>query len=136
MDWDEGVDVGGPFGPYRQSERLAIYRDAAQRLLSEGFLYECYCTDEELEEDRQRYLEQGLMPRYSGRCRDLSDWGATATGSRGEKTGLKVQGPGGGRDHPPGSCPGGDQLCHRQHRRFHRPAFKRHAGLQFLRHRR
>ncbi|NLM95967.1 MAG: glutamate--tRNA ligase, partial [Firmicutes bacterium] len=95
LDWDEGVDVGGPYGPYRQSERLAIYRDAAQRLLSEGFLYECYCTDEELEEDRQRYLEQGLMPRYSGRCRDLAAGERRRLAAEGRKPALRFKVPAG-----------------------------------------
>ena len=95
LDWDEGVDVGGPYGPYRQSERLAIYRDAAQRLLSEGFLYECYCTDEEMAEDRKRYLDQGLMPRYSGRCRNLSDEERRRLAAEGRKPALRFKVPAG-----------------------------------------
>lgn len=62
LEWDEG--------PYRQSERLAIYQDYAERLLREGKAYRCYCTPEELEERRKKALEKGVTPRYDGRCRD------------------------------------------------------------------
>jgi nondiscriminating glutamyl-tRNA synthetase len=72
LDWDEGVDVGGPHGPYRQSERLDIYEEHTQRLLAEGKAYYCYCTEEELEEQRQELLAKGEMPRYLGNCRDLT----------------------------------------------------------------
>ncbi len=95
LDWDEGVDVGGPYGPYRQTERLAIYRDVAQKLLAEGFLYECYCTAGELEEDRQRYLAQGLMPRYSGRCRTLSEKERRRFEEEGRKPALRFKVPAG-----------------------------------------
>ena len=55
LDWDEGPEVGGPHGPYRQSERATIYRDAADRLLASGAAYRCFCTPEELESaSRQR----------------------------------------------------------------------------------
>ena len=53
LDWDEGPDVGGPHGPYRQSQRLDIYREKAERLLAQGDAYRCYCTPEELEERRR-----------------------------------------------------------------------------------
>jgi nondiscriminating glutamyl-tRNA synthetase len=71
LDWDEGVEIGGEYGPYRQSERLHIYEEFTQRLLAEGKAYFCYCSEEELEEQRQKLLAQGEMPRYTGRCRDL-----------------------------------------------------------------
>jgi len=53
LNWDEGVDVGGPYGPYRQTERLDLYQKYVDRLLETGQAYRCYCTEEELEEQRQ-----------------------------------------------------------------------------------
>ena len=53
LTWDEGPEVGGPHGPYRQSERMDVYRDVAARLVEGGFAYHCYCTPEELEEQRE-----------------------------------------------------------------------------------
>ena len=62
MDWDEGIDVGGENGPYRQMERLDIYKEVTQRLLDEGKAYYCYCSEEELEAERQAQLERGETP--------------------------------------------------------------------------
>lgn len=73
IDWDEGPGVGGPYGPYRQSERLDLYREAADRLLAEDKAYRCYCTPEELEERRRQARARGEPPRYDRRCRNLSD---------------------------------------------------------------
>lgn len=73
LDWDEGPDVGGPYGPYRQSERLEIYREFALRLLEEGKAYRCYCTPEELETKKRAALNAGRPPLYDGSCRELSD---------------------------------------------------------------
>ncbi len=70
--WDEGVDVGGPFGPYRQTERRDRYGLAAARLLETGTAYPCYCTPEELDAERATAEARGEAPRYSGRCRELS----------------------------------------------------------------
>lgn len=72
IDWDEGPDKGGPVGPYKQSQRLDIYRQYAQKLIDEGKAYRCYCTPEELEADKKRAVEAGDIPRYSGRCRHLT----------------------------------------------------------------
>lgn len=72
IDWDEGPDVGGPHGSYRQSERLEIYLHYARRLIEEGKAYYCYCTDEELVLRRKEMLSQGKVPHYDGRCRDLT----------------------------------------------------------------
>jgi len=68
VDWDEGPDKGGPFGPYRQSERGAIYEEFLRKLQREGYVYPCYCTTEELEKEREEALEEGRPPRYSRRC--------------------------------------------------------------------
>ncbi len=71
LQWDEGPDVGGPHGPYRQSERLHLYRSYAQELLASGRAYYCFCSAEQLEADRQAALAAGLPPRYSGACRRI-----------------------------------------------------------------
>jgi nondiscriminating glutamyl-tRNA synthetase len=72
LDWDEGPDQPGKYGPYRQSERLEIYRRYASQLLDQGMAYRCYCTAEELEEKRKRFLAKGIPPKYDGRCRNLT----------------------------------------------------------------
>ncbi len=72
LDWDEGTDVGGPYGPYRQTERADRYGLAAARLLEIGIAYPCYCTPEELEAERAAAERAGIAPRYSGKCRELS----------------------------------------------------------------
>ncbi len=69
LDWDEGPDVGGPLGPYRQSERKEIYRRHAMQLIDSGHAYFCFCSAEQLETERQAALKAGQQPRYSGRCR-------------------------------------------------------------------
>ncbi|MGD8868174.1 MAG: glutamate--tRNA ligase [Gemmatimonadales bacterium] len=72
IDWDEGPDVGGDYGPYRQSERTSIYQDYARRLMDSGRAYRCYCTPEELEAKKQAALSRGKPSVYDGTCRDLS----------------------------------------------------------------
>jgi nondiscriminating glutamyl-tRNA synthetase len=72
LDWDEGPERGGAFGPYRQSERLDIYRRLAEALRESGKAYPCYCPEEELAEKRRASLAKGIPPRYDGRCRRLS----------------------------------------------------------------
>jgi glutamyl-tRNA synthetase len=72
LDWDEGPDAGGPYGPYFQSQRLDLYSEAANKLLEQGLAYHCYCTREELTERRQEAMKAGKAPRYDGRCRSLS----------------------------------------------------------------
>ena len=71
LDWDEGPDVGGPFGPYRQSERLPLYVEAANRLLDEGKAYRCVCTSERLDALRKSQQKAKLPPGYDRRCREL-----------------------------------------------------------------
>lgn len=73
LDWEEGVDKGGPHAPYRQTERLSIYQEYAQELLDKDLAYPCFCTDEELEAERQALTAKGEMPRYSGKCRSLTE---------------------------------------------------------------
>src|SRR5690625_4646389 len=73
IDWDEGPDVGGDYGPYRQSERLSFYEPLVEQLLEEDKAYKCYCTAEELEAEREEQRARGIMPHYSGKCAHLTD---------------------------------------------------------------
>jgi glutamyl-tRNA synthetase len=72
LTWDEGPDVGGPYGPYRQSERSGIYREHCDILLANGTAYRCFCTAEELEAARKQQMAAKLPPRYPGTCRHLA----------------------------------------------------------------
>jgi len=72
LTWDEGPDVDGPYGPYRQSERTEIYREHADLLLASSKAYRCFCTTEELEAARKQQIAAKLPPRYSGTCRALT----------------------------------------------------------------
>ena len=72
LEWDEGPEVGGHYGPYRQSERSEIYADVAKRLKDAGNAYDCYCTAEELEAGRERAKAEHRTPGYEGTCRNLT----------------------------------------------------------------
>ena len=89
LTWDEGPDVGGPHGPYRQSERLALYREHADRLRAGGRAYLCFCRDDQVEDDRRAALARGEQPRYSGRCRGLSLREAESRVARGERAAIR-----------------------------------------------
>lgn len=69
LDWQEGPDVGGDYGPYRQSERLAIYKEYIDKLLAEGKVYRCFCTPERLDDMRKN--QKGAQTGYDRHCRDL-----------------------------------------------------------------
>ena len=71
LDWDEGPDRGGPAGPYRQSERGAIYNEHAARLLAEGHAFHCFCPAERLDVVRREQQQRGETPRYDGHCLSL-----------------------------------------------------------------
>ncbi|MDA1186063.1 MAG: glutamate--tRNA ligase [Acidobacteria bacterium] len=71
LRWDEGIETGGDHGPYRQSERLHIYRAHAVELMARGHAYRCFCLPEELEMDRYAALRDRRPPKYVGRCRDI-----------------------------------------------------------------
>ncbi|MGE5507199.1 MAG: glutamate--tRNA ligase [Chitinophagales bacterium] len=73
LDWDEGPGVGGPYGPYFQTERLAQYQAYAERLMKAGRAYKCYCSPEELEARRQALLAAGQAPKYDRACLGLSE---------------------------------------------------------------
>lgn len=72
LSWDEGPDVGGKYGPYRQSERTPHYTDALQKLVASSRVYPCYCTKEELEAERQEQEKEERAPLYSQKCRHLT----------------------------------------------------------------
>jgi len=89
LRWDEGPDTGGPYGPYRQSERLAIYREHAQQLLAAGKAYRCFCTDDDLERRRAAAAAAGRPPHYDGRCRKLARAESEARAAAGESSSLR-----------------------------------------------
>lgn len=97
LEWDEGPDVGGPHGPYRQSERLDIYREMADRLLDAGDAYRCWCTPEELAERREAALSRGEPPGYDGRCRNRSAEEVAAFEAEGRPFAIRFRMP--ERDH-------------------------------------
>jgi len=72
LNWDEGPEMGGDYRPYRQSERKEIYQAHLQKLIEANYVYPCFCTPEELQEERERRQKQKLPPRYSGKCSRLS----------------------------------------------------------------
>ncbi len=73
LEWDEGPDIGGDYSPYRQSERLDLYKKFAYKLLEEGKAYRCFCTDQELEEMRKKAEQEKRPPHYDRRCLKLSE---------------------------------------------------------------
>jgi glutamyl-tRNA synthetase len=72
LDWDEGPDIGGPMGPYRQSERGAIYQEHAEQLIETGAAFRCYCSPEELQAKKEAAIARGARAVYDGACRALS----------------------------------------------------------------
>ena len=84
LAWDEGPDVGGSFGPYRQSERLGIYRQHVETLLAAGSAFRCFCPPGRLEEMRRAQRARGQTPRYDGRCLALPGEAARARAAAGE----------------------------------------------------
>lgn len=93
LRWDEGPDVGGRYGPYRQAERLDVYRSHQERLLASGHAYYCFCTPEQLEADRSAALAGGLPPKYVGRCRSLAVDESRARVSSGEAAVIRFRVP-------------------------------------------
>ena len=72
LKWDEGPEIGGKRGPYRQSQRLDLYIKYVNELLESGKAYYCFCTSDQIDEDRKKSMETGEAAKYSGRCRNLS----------------------------------------------------------------
>lgn len=93
INWDEGLKVGGPHAPYRQTERLAAYQRYADTLLARGLAYPCFCTEEELEEERKQLLEKGEMVRYLGKCSNLTDEERQAKLAQGAKPAIRLRVP-------------------------------------------
>lgn len=93
LHWDEGVEVGGPHGGYRQTERMASYADHAQRLLDERKGYYCFCSPETLEAHRKAQLAAGLPPKYAGTCRDLAPADAARRKAAGEQPVVRLRVP-------------------------------------------
>jgi len=91
LDWDEGVDCGGLHGPYRQTDRYPIYRDAAQRLVTAGKAFYCFCSEEQLDQERQSQLARGEMPKYSGKCRNLQPHEVESRRRAGESASLRLR---------------------------------------------
>ncbi|WP_270849529.1 glutamate--tRNA ligase [Candidatus Collinsella stercoripullorum] len=94
LDWDEGPEVGGDFGPYAQTERLALYREAAERLLAEGRAYPCFCTPEQLAADRaEAQARKDPFQGYQRRCRDIDPDEARRRMDAGEPYTLRIKVP-------------------------------------------
>ena len=94
LDWDEGPEVGGDFGPYKQTDRLELYRQAARRLWDEGRAYPCFCTKEQLEADRKAAQERkDPFQGYQRRCRNLTREEAQARIDAGEPYVLRIKVP-------------------------------------------
>lgn len=89
LNWDEGPDVGGPYGPYTQSERFDIYPEYAQKLLESGFAYECFCTPEELEAEKEEATKNKQAYVYSKKCENLTDDEKAKLRAEGRKPALR-----------------------------------------------
>ena len=98
LTWDEGPEAAGEHGPYRQSERLHIYRAHAIELMSKGQAYHCFCSEEQLEMDRYQALRNMQPPKYVGRCRNISRDEARKRIDAGEKATIRFRVPDGERD--------------------------------------
>jgi glutamyl-tRNA synthetase len=93
LDWDEGPDKGGPYAPYTQSERLPMYRQAAQRLIESGAAYYCFATKEELDAMREKAIAQKQPPKYDGTYRDYPLAEAQKRVAAGEKYVIRLKVP-------------------------------------------
>ncbi|MGM7724560.1 glutamate--tRNA ligase [Metabacillus sp. Hm71] len=93
IDWDESVDVGGEYGPYRQSERNDIYKKYYEELLERGLAYKCYCTEEELEKEREEQIARGETPHYSGKHANLTAEEQKAYENQGLKPSIRFRVP-------------------------------------------
>lgn len=93
LEWDEGADVGGDYGPYRQMERLDIYRKYIDELLEKNLAYECFMTEEELEAEREEQRENGQVPRYAGKHSNLTEEQKDAYRAEGRKPSIRIRVP-------------------------------------------
>src|SRR5579864_5639358 len=93
LDWDEGPDVGGPCGPYRQSERLHLYESYAKELLGAGAAYYCFCSVAHLDAGRQAAVAEGRQALYAGTCRRIPIDHAKARIAAGERPAIRFRVP-------------------------------------------
>jgi glutamyl-tRNA synthetase len=93
MEWDEGPDIGGPYGPYRQSERKQIYLEYAEKLIESGNAFHCFCSPERLETVRKEQQQRKEPMHYDGTCRDISVNEARARIQNGEKFVIRFKTP-------------------------------------------
>ncbi|MBP2078959.1 glutamate--tRNA ligase [Oceanobacillus polygoni] len=93
LEWDEGADIGGDYGPYRQTERLDIYDKYVNELLERNLAYKCYMSEEELETEREEQRANGQVPKYSGAHRDLTEEQIAAFEAEGRKPSIRVRVP-------------------------------------------
>ncbi len=93
LQWDEGVEAGGTYGPYRQTERMQSYADHARRLLAEGQGYYCFCSAEMLDAHRKAQLAAGLPPKYAGTCRNIPLDEASRRKENGEAAVIRLRVP-------------------------------------------
>ena len=99
LSWDEGPDVGGPYGPYRQSERTAIYQEHVAKLLASGHAYRAFETPEELDAERKAQMAARQPPKYNGRSRGLSDDEVQANLAAGKPFTIRLRVPAEGSTH-------------------------------------
>jgi glutamyl-tRNA synthetase len=99
LKWDEGPDVGGPYGPYRQSERTAHYREYIQILQSRGYAYPCFCSAERLQKLREQQRAEKMQPGYDGHCMGLSKEKIAAKIANGEPHVIRLKSPREGVTH-------------------------------------
>ncbi len=93
LNWDEGPDVGGPYGPYQQSDRFDIYPKYAQKLIDMGYAYECFCTQEELDAEKEESIKNKRPHKYSGKCRNLSEEEKEKLRAEGRKPSIRFHVP-------------------------------------------
>ena len=93
LSWDEGPDVGGDYGPYRQSERAEIYQTHCETLIDSGHAFRCFCSAQELDAMRAEQMAAKQTPRYDGRCSHLSAAEADARKARGEESVVRMRVP-------------------------------------------
>jgi len=93
IEWVEGPDIGGNFGPYRQSEKLQAYAKYIEKLLNTELAYRCFCSEDELEAKRQYAMSIGQQPRYNGKCSQLSSGEIKKLLAGGEKSIVRFRTP-------------------------------------------
>ena len=91
LEWKEGPDIGGPYGPYRQSDRKDIYTPYGQELLDKGHAFRCFCTPERLEQMREAQRAAGKAPKYDGLCLKYSAEEVSAKMAAGESSVIRMK---------------------------------------------